>query len=97
MVDHYLVYGIGKINARRHKESTKKVVQSRNMKKYDKTHFRHDLNQIEWETILGPYSSDPVSMAATFQEIFESILDALMLHYGRKEFATSLLHGLLSL
>ena len=33
------------------------------------------MNQIEWETILSPYSSDPVSMAATFQEFFESILD----------------------
>ena len=76
MVDHYLVHGIRKINARRHKESTKKVVKSRNMKKYDKTYFRHDLNQIEWEPILSPYSSDPISMAATFQEIFESILDA---------------------
>ena len=26
------------------------------------------LSLIEWETILGPYSRDPVNMAATFQE-----------------------------
>ena len=43
------------------------------MKKYDKIQFRQDLNQIEWETILGPYSSDPVNMAAMSQGIFESI------------------------
>ena len=34
----------------------KRVVESRNMKKYEKIQFRQDLNQIEWETILGPYS-----------------------------------------
>ena len=30
---------------------------------------------IEWDTILSPLSNDPNSMAATFQEIFESILN----------------------
>ena len=75
MVDHYLIYGIQKINAKRQKENIKKIVESRNLKKYDRIQFRQDLNQIEWETVLGPYSRDPVNMAATFQGIFESILD----------------------
>ena len=39
MVDHYLVYGIRQINARRYKESTKKVVESRNMKSMTKHTF----------------------------------------------------------
>ena len=54
-------------------KKVQKIIESRSMKMYDKTHFRQDLNQIEWETIPSPYSSDPVRMAATFQEIFESI------------------------
>ena len=45
------------------------------MKKYDKTLFRKCLEQVDWETILSPFDNDPVSMAATFQEIFESILN----------------------
>lgn len=75
MVDHYLVYGIRKINAWRRKGNKQKIVESRNMKKYDKMLFRQDLQQIDWETILSPFNNDPVSMAATFQEIFESILN----------------------
>ena len=64
------------------------------MKKYDKIQFRQDLNQIEWETILGPYSSDPVNMAAMSQGIFESILD-VHAPVRKKDFVTSLPHGLL--
>ena len=45
------------------------------MNKYDKIQVHRDLNQIESETILGSYSSDPVNKATTFQGIFESILD----------------------
>ena len=45
------------------------------MKQYDKALFLHDLQQIDWKTILDPLSSDPSGMANTFQEIFESIFN----------------------
>ena len=45
------------------------------MEKYDNMLFRNDCQQIDWETSLRPYYNDPKSMAATFQEIFESILN----------------------
>ena len=45
------------------------------MKKYDKILFRKDLEQVDWEAILRPFDNDPVSMVATFHEIFESILN----------------------
>ena len=45
------------------------------MKKYDKMLFRKDLEQIDWANILSPLDNGPVSMAASFQEIFESILN----------------------
>ena len=44
------------------------------MNKYDKMLFRNDLQQINLETILRPCDNDPKHMAATFQEISESIL-----------------------
>ena len=77
MVDHYLVYGIRKVNSWRYKRENKKpkTIESRNMKKYDSALFLQDLQQIDWKTILDPLSNDPSGMADTFQEIFESTLD----------------------
>ena len=77
MVDHFLVCGVRKVNAwRLKKERAKpKIVESRNMKQYDKALFLHDLQQIDWKTILDPLSSDPSGMGNTFQGIFESILN----------------------
>ena len=64
-----MVYGVRKVNAwQLKKEHAKpKLVESRNMKQYDKA--------LDWKTILDPLSSDPSGMANTFQEIFESILN----------------------
>ena len=45
------------------------------MKKYDKTLFRVDMQQIDWESILGPIEGDPADMAATFLDVFESALN----------------------
>ena len=75
MVDHYLVYAIRKINAWRLKKKERKFVESRSIKKYDKTLFRVDMQQIDWESILGPFEGDPAGMAATFQDVFESVLN----------------------
>ena len=69
------MYGIWKINAWQRKGNKRKVIESRNMNKYDKMLFRKDLQQIDWETILRSFDNDPVRMAATCQEIVESILN----------------------
>ena len=45
------------------------------MDKYDNMLFHNDCQQIDWETSLRLYDNNPKSMAATFQEIFESILN----------------------
>ena len=47
-----------------------KIVESRTMKNYDKALFQHDLQKIDWETILAPFDIDPSAMANTYQEIF---------------------------
>ena len=53
-----------------------KIVESRNMRKYDKSLFQEDLKQIDWKTILDTITDDPSGMANTFQEIFNSVLNA---------------------
>ena len=75
MVDHYLVYGIRKVNAWRVKNKKPKVLETRCMSNYDRALFRNDLQQIDWETILSSHADNPDNMAITFQEIFESVLD----------------------
>ena len=77
MVDHYLVYGVKKVNAWRikKKRAKPKIVESHTMKKYDKALFQYDRQQIDWETILTPFANDPSAMAGTFQTICESLLN----------------------
>ena len=75
MVDHYLVYGIRKVNDWRVKNKKPKVLETRCLSNYDRAFFRNDLQQIDWETILSSHTDNPDNMATTFQEIFESVLD----------------------
>ena len=78
MVDHYMVYVIGKVNAwRLNTVHENKIVESRNMKNYDKTAFQQDLNAIDWKGLLEPFSQDPSKMASVFHELFNA---ALSLH-----------------
>ena len=75
MVDHYMVYGVRKINAWRLKKKKPKIIETRSLTKYDKELFRNDLRQIDWSAILNPLVENPNLMASAFQEIFELILD----------------------
>ena len=75
MVDHYMVYGVRKINAWRLKKKKPKTVETRSLSKYDKELFRNDLRQVDWPAILNPLSENPNAMASALQETFELILD----------------------
>ena len=46
------------------------------MRKYDTSLFQEDLKQIDWKTILDPITDNPSLIASTFQEIFNSVLNA---------------------
>ena len=46
------------------------------MRKYEKSLFLEDLKQIDWKTILDTFTNDPSGMGNTFQEIFNSVLNA---------------------
>ena len=71
VVDHYLIYGIRKINAWRIKTPVMppKIVECRNMRKYDKSLFQEELKQKDWKAVLNTYTYDPSGMANTFPEI----------------------------
>ena len=55
-----------------------------------------DLQQIDWESILGPFKGDPAGMAATFQDVFESVLN-LHAPYARKGYVVNMPLGSLLL
>ena len=78
MVDHYLIYGIRKINPWRIKTPviSLKIVESRIMRKCDKSLFLEDLKQLDWKVIFDPFTNNPSCMETTFQEIFNSVLNA---------------------
>ena len=86
MVDHYLIYCVRKIYGWQIKKPVipPKIVEFRNMRKYDKSLFQEDLKQIDWKTILNTYANDPSGMATTFQKIFSSVLNAHILIEERR-------------
>ena len=77
-------------------EKRKEFVESRSMKKYNKTLFRMDMQQIDCESILGPSEGDPAGMAATFQDVLESVLN-LHAPYVRKGYVVNMPLGSLLL
>ena len=50
-------------------------METRSLSNYDKALFRNGLQQIDLEIILGSFANSPGSMATTFQEIFQLVLD----------------------
>ena len=75
MVDHYMIFGIKKLNARKFRKKKARIIETRNLSKYDKKSFRNDLSMINWQTVLDQVSENPNAMASTFQGIFELVLD----------------------
>ena len=74
MVDHYLVYGIRKVNAWRLKNKKSKNVETRNLRKYNKSLFRNDVEQVDRESILNSGNKCD-EMTNKFHETFQSSLD----------------------
>ena len=91
MVDHYMIYGIRKVNAlRRNSFKKQRLAETRSLKRYNKALFQQDLQEIDWDCILKPLADEPSKMVTTFQEIFESLLNVhapLKVKKVRNEFA----------
>ena len=76
MVDHYMIYGIRKLNAVRFNSIKKqKLAKTRSLKRYNKALFQQDLQDIDWVNLLTPLENEPRKMVAIFQDFVESLLD----------------------
>ncbi len=75
MTDHYMVYGIRKLNARL--QVTRKQIQTefRSMKNYDREAFLRDLRDMDWDLATPTTWDDPNFKANKFFDLFNSILD----------------------
>ena len=56
MVDHYMVYGVRKIDAWTLKKKQPKIIETCSLSRYDKELFRNVLRRIDWPAILDPLS-----------------------------------------
>ena len=71
MVDHYMMYGIRKINAVRLCFFNKqKLAETRSLKRYNKALFQQHLQEADWANFLTPLENEPSKMVATFQGVF---------------------------
>ena len=71
--DHSLIYGIRKINPIVSTRSMTRIVEVRNMKKFNSNSFREDLLAQPWEQIV--LESDTDSVWALWKELFLEVLD----------------------
>lgn len=69
MVDHFLIFAVRKVNARRLNIPHQTVIETRNLRICNKPKFLADLQPIDWNTILNPLSNNPDKMAPTFHKI----------------------------
>eukprot|EP00794_Sanderia_malayensis_P018507 gene18507-20366_t len=75
MVDHYLIFAIRKLNAKRLLNKQAKLVETCNLRNYDKQLFLEELSAIDWNDTLDPTNGDPDLMASVFNSVVSSVLD----------------------
>ena len=75
MTDHYMVFGIRKLNANRSFIQKQIKTETRNIKNYNREAFLPDLQSIDWEMTISSAWDEPNIMANKFCDIFHSILD----------------------
>ena len=75
MSDHYMIYGIRKLNARLHLTRKQIKTEFRCMRDYDQGAFLLDLQSIDWEIATSTALDDPNVMTENFYGLFHSVLD----------------------
>ena len=75
MTDHYMIFGVRKLNAKL--QVTRKQIKTefRSMRNYDREAFLFDLQSVDWEIATSTAWDDPNVMANNFYDLFHSILD----------------------
>ena len=69
--DHDLIYGVRKVSSRINREP--KIIKSRQLKNYDPTKFRKELQQVDWESIIE--LNDVNAMSLEWEKEFIRVLD----------------------
>ena len=69
--DHDLIYGVRKVSSRINREP--KIIKSRQLKNYDSTKFRKELQQVDWESIIE--LNDVNAMSSEWEKEFIRVLD----------------------
>ena len=75
MVDHYLIFAVRKLNAKRLLDKQVKIVETRSLRNYDKQLFLDELSAIDWNEMLAPTNGDPDLMASVFNGVISSLLE----------------------
>ena len=75
MVDHYLIFAVRKINAKRLLDKQVKIVETRSLRNYDKQLFLDELSAIDWNEMLAPTNGDPDLMASVFNSVISSLME----------------------
>ena len=75
MVDHYLIFAVRKINAKRILDKQVKLVETRSLRNYDKQLFLDELSAVDWDETLAPTNDDPDLMASIFNSVISSLLE----------------------
>ena len=69
--DHDLIHGVRKVSSRIHHQP--KIIKSRQLKNYDPTKFRKELQQVDWESIIE--LNDVNTMSLEWEKEFIHVLD----------------------
>ena len=75
MTDHYMIFGIRKLNAKLQVTRKEFKTEFRSMRNYDREAFLFDLQNVDWEMAASTAWDDPNIMASNFYDLFHSILD----------------------
>ena len=66
MVDHYLIFAVRKMNAKRLLNKQTKIVETRSLRSYDKQLFSDEPSTIDWDKTLASTNGNPDLMASVF-------------------------------
>ena len=75
IVDHYLIFAVRKINAKRLINKQTKIVETRNLRSYDKQLFLDELSTIDWDKTLASTNGSPDLMASVFNSVTSALLE----------------------
>ena len=75
MVDHYLTFAVRKINAKRLINKQTKIVETRNLRSYDKQLFLDELSTTDWDKTLASTNGNPDLMASVFNSVITARLE----------------------